>query len=86
MPNSIDFCKRVFLHVIPVGIIVPCIHGIQKWMEHWAPISRNFHEKATKVNINKVVSPANLPKQTYDQKTVFIIYFKTFADITKILD
>ena len=52
----------------------------------WSTISQNFHEKATKVNINKVVSPANLPKQTCDQKTVFIIYFKTFADIIKILD
>ena len=24
MPNSIDFYKRIFLHVIPVRIIVPC--------------------------------------------------------------
>ena len=24
MPTSIDFCKGIFLHVIPVRIIVPC--------------------------------------------------------------
>ena len=29
MPNSIDFYKGIFLHVIPVGIIVPCSHYIQ---------------------------------------------------------
>ena len=27
MPNSIDFYKRIFLHVIPVLIIVPWING-----------------------------------------------------------
>ena len=25
MPNSIDFYKRIFLHVIPVRFIVPCL-------------------------------------------------------------
>ena len=26
MPNSIDFCKGIFLHVIPVRIIVPWLN------------------------------------------------------------
>ena len=25
MPNSIDFCKGIFLHVVLVRIIVPCL-------------------------------------------------------------
>ena len=27
MPNSIDFYKRIFLHVVPSRIIVPCSDG-----------------------------------------------------------
>ena len=27
MPNSIDFCKEIFLHVIPARIIVPWFHS-----------------------------------------------------------
>ena len=30
MLNSIDFYKRIFLHVIPVCIIVPCLHREHK--------------------------------------------------------
>ena len=28
MPKSIDFCKGIFLHIIPVRIIVPCFYTV----------------------------------------------------------
>ena len=36
MPNSIDFYKGVFLHVLPVRIIVLCLD--EKDDEHWESV------------------------------------------------
>ena len=50
IPNSIDFYKRIFLHVIPVRIIVPCLKGSEFYRE--SEIFKRY--TLTKIKIDSV--------------------------------
>ena len=49
MPNLIDFYKRIFLHVIPVRIIVPCLHQLH--YQSWLKIQRFYKKRKTQYQV-----------------------------------
>ena len=64
MPNSIDFYKRIFLHVIPVCIIVPCLNltkqeDITKSLNSSNKNQDNFVVKEIKSMIDNSLNPFN---------------------------
>ena len=45
MPNSIDFYKRILLHVIPVRIIVPCLKVTKSKTRYKIILGSNIYAK-----------------------------------------
>ena len=75
MPNSIDFYKEIFLHVIPVCIIVPCLHR-----EHKAAGIKEiiiiYTEKFLKFNFGSVlISPGCVFRQRYPQGPYYVALY-----------
>ena len=71
MPNSIDFDKRILLHVIPVRIIVPCFQTVKKF--------KNMEDKILDcVNYIK-----NITKQKVTSERIFLYKKKNDESVSE---
>ena len=58
MPNSVDFYKGIFLHVIPVCIIVPCLKVVSATFLLVCFLNLNESTYQTKKNVFYFTSKA----------------------------
>ena len=75
MPNSIDFYKEIFLHVIPVHILVRCSEILKS--------SASIHESSGS-QLFKTTTGIQLRPVVFDESR-FIMTFLTILGVTQIL-